>query len=60
MLLFCDFFMTLSDSILLQISQKKTSYNDLLTRILPNYSSKSSAKAALSRSLKNLIAFENI
>jgi len=52
--------MTLSDSILLQISQKKTSYNDLLTRILPNYSSKSSAKAALSRSLKNLIAFENI
>jgi hypothetical protein len=52
--------MTLSDSILLQISQKKTSYNDLLTRTLPNYSSKSSAKAALSRALKNLIAFGNI
>ncbi len=49
--------MALSDSILLQISQKKTSYNDLLTKMLSNYSSSGSAKAALSRALKNLIAF---
>ncbi len=52
--------MTLSDSILLHIGQNKTTYNDLLTRILPNYSSKASAKAALSRVLKNLISFEDI
>lgn len=52
--------MTLSDSILLNIGQSKTTYNDLLTRILPNYSSKASAKAALSRALKNAISFENI
>jgi hypothetical protein len=52
--------MTLSDSLLLHIGQNKTTYNDLLTRILPNYSSKASAKAALSRSLKNLLSFENI
>jgi hypothetical protein len=52
--------MTLSDSILLHIGQSKTTYNDLLTRILPNYSSKASAKAALSRALKNLMSFENI
>ncbi len=52
--------MTLSDSILLNIGQHKTTYNDLLTRILPNYSSKASAKAALSRSLKNLLSFEDV
>lgn len=49
--------MILSDSVLLQVSQKKTSYNDLLTKMLSNYSTKGSAKAALSRVLKNLIAF---
>lgn len=52
--------MTLADSILLQISQKRTSFNDLLTRIMPNYSSTASARAALSRAIKNLVAFENI
>lgn len=52
--------MALSDSILLQISQKKTSYNDLLTKMVSNYSSVNSAKAALSRALKNLIAFGEI
>ena len=49
--------MVLSDSVLLQVSQKKTSYNDLLTKMLSNYSTTGSAKAALSRVLKNLIAF---
>ena len=49
--------MVLSDSVLLQVSQKKTSYNDLLTKMLSNYSTVGSAKAALSRVLKNLIAF---
>jgi len=52
--------MALSDSILLQVSQKKTSYNDLLTKMLSNYSSSGSAKAALSRALKNLIAFGDL
>ena len=52
--------MTLADSILLQISQKRTSFNDLLTRIMPNYSSTASARAALSRAIKNLVAFEHI
>jgi len=52
--------MALSDSILLQISQKKTTYNDLLTKMLSNYSSSGSAKAALSRALKNLIAFGDL
>lgn len=57
--------MSLSDSILLQINQKqinkkKTSYNDLLTKMVSNYSSVNSAKAALSRVLKNLIAFGDI
>ncbi len=52
--------MTLSDTILLQISQKRTSFNDLLTRIMPNYSSTASAKAALSRAIKNLVAFDHI
>jgi hypothetical protein len=52
--------MVLSDSILLQISQKETSYNDLLTKMLASYSSIASAKAALSRVLKNLIAFGEI
>lgn len=52
--------MALSDSLLLQVSQKKTTYNDLLTKLLPNYSNTASAKAALSRALKNLIAFEQI
>jgi hypothetical protein len=52
--------MALSDSIILQISQKKTNYNDLLTKMLSNYSSVNSAKAALSRALKNLIAFGEI
>lgn len=50
--------MALSDSILLQISnQNKTHYNDLLTKMVSNYSTVNSAKAALSRVLKNLIAF---
>ncbi|MDD3177936.1 MAG: hypothetical protein PHR26_00280 [Candidatus ainarchaeum sp.] len=49
--------MSLSDSVLLQVNQKKTTYNDLLTKIIPNYSNVASAKAALSRSLKNLITF---
>jgi hypothetical protein len=49
--------MVLSNSILLQVSQKKTSYNDLLTKMLSNYSTVGSAKAALSRVLKNLMAF---
>ncbi|MDD4049930.1 MAG: hypothetical protein PHX47_02870, partial [Candidatus ainarchaeum sp.] len=52
--------MALSDSILLQISQKKTNYNDLLTKMVSNYSSVNSAKAALSRALKNLVAFGEI
>ncbi len=52
--------MTLLDSILLQINQKKTSFNELLTRIIPNYSSTESARAALSRVIKNLVAFEFI
>ena len=52
--------MTLSDSVLLQISQKKTNYNDLLIKMLPNYSTQDSAKAALSRVLKNLLAFGEI
>jgi len=45
------------DSILLQINQKKTSFNELLTRIIPNYSSTESARAALSRVIKNLVSF---
>ncbi len=49
--------MTLMDSILLQINQKKTSFNELLTRIIPNYSSTESARAALSRVIKNLVSF---
>lgn len=49
--------MTLLDSILLQINQKKTSFNELLTRIIPNYSSTESARAALSRVIKNLVSF---
>ncbi len=52
--------MALSDSILIQISQKKTNYNDLLTKMVSNYSTVNSAKAALSRVLKNLIAFGEI
>ncbi len=52
--------MALSDSILLQISQKKTNYNDLLTKMVSNYSSVNSAKAALSRALKNLVAFGEV
>jgi len=52
--------MTLLDSILLQINQKKTSFNELLTRIIPNYSSTESARAALSRVIKNLVSFEYI
>jgi hypothetical protein len=52
--------MTLTNSLLLQIGQKKSSYNDLLTKILSNYSSKNSAKAALSRALKNMTSFEYI
>ena len=52
--------MTLMDSILLQINQKKTSFNELLTRIIPNYSSTESARAALSRVIKNLVSFEYI
>jgi predicted transcriptional regulator len=52
--------MALSDSILLQISQKKTNYNDLLTKMVSNYVSVNSAKAALSRALKNLVAFGEI
>ncbi|MFH0906472.1 MAG: hypothetical protein V1824_03990 [archaeon] len=52
--------MTLQDSILMQISQNKTSSNDIFTRVRPNYSSISSAKAAMSRALKNLIAFGEI
>jgi len=52
--------MALSDSILLHISQKKTNYNDLLAKMVSNYSSINSAKAALSRALKNLIAFGEI
>ncbi|MFA5745942.1 MAG: hypothetical protein WCX82_01460 [archaeon] len=49
--------MTLLDSILLQINQKKTSFNELLTRIIPNYSSTESARAALFRVIKNLVSF---
>ena len=52
--------MVLQDSILLQVSQKQTNYNDLLIRMTPNYKSSDSAKAALSRALKNLIAFGEI
>ena len=52
--------MTLLDSILLQINQKKTTFNELLTRIIPNYSSVESARAALSRVIKNLVSFEYI
>jgi len=52
--------MVLQDSILLQVSQKQTNYNDLLIRMTPNYKSNESAKAALSRALKNLIAFGEI
>ncbi|MEI8363851.1 MAG: hypothetical protein WCF78_00120 [archaeon] len=52
--------MVLQDSILLQISQKQTNYNDLLLRMTPNYKSSDSAKAALSRALKNLISFGEI
>ncbi len=52
--------MTLLDSILLQISQKNTTFNELLTRIIPNYSSTESARAALSRVIKNLMSFEYI
>lgn len=52
--------MALSDSILLQISQNKTNYNDLLTKMVSNYSSVNSAKAALSRALKNLVAFGEV
>ena len=52
--------MALMESILLQISQNKTKYNDLLLKIRPNYSSEGSARAALSRALKNLIAFGEI
>jgi len=52
--------MAISDSILLQIGQKQTSYNDLLTKMVPTYSSVNSAKAALSRTLKDLIAFGEI
>jgi hypothetical protein len=52
--------MVLSDSILLQINQKKTNYNDLLTKMVSNYSSVNSAKAALSRALKNLLAFGDV
>ena len=52
--------MTLLDSILLQINQKKTTFNELLTRIIPNYSSVESARAALSRVVKNLVSFEYI
>ncbi len=48
------------DSILLQINQKKTTFNELLTRIIPNYSSVESARAALSRVIKNLVSFEYI
>lgn len=49
--------MTVMDSILLQINQKKTNFNELLTRIIPNYSSTESARAALSRVIKNLVSF---
>ena len=52
--------MTLLDSILLQINQKKTTFNELLTKIIPNYSSMESARAALSRVIKNLVSFEYI
>lgn len=52
--------MVLQDSILLQISQKQTNYNDILLRMTPNYKSSDSAKAALSRALKNLISFGEI
>jgi hypothetical protein len=52
--------MAISDSILLQIGQKQTAYNDLLTKMLPSYSSVNSAKAALSRALKDLVAFGEI
>lgn len=52
--------MALADTILLQISSKKNNYNDLLTKMVSNYSSLNSAKAALSRALKNLIAFGQI
>lgn len=52
--------MTLLDSILLQINQKRTTFNELLTRIIPNYSSTESARAALSRVIKNLVSFEYI
>ncbi len=52
--------MTLLDSILLQISQKNTTFNELLTRLIPNYSSTESARAALSRVIKNLMSFEYI
>jgi len=52
--------MTLLDSILLQINQKKTTFNELLTKIISNYSSMESARAALSRVIKNLVSFEYI
>jgi hypothetical protein len=53
--------MTFENSILLKIKQKNTiEYNELLNLIISNYNNSNSARAALSRALKNLESFGKI
>lgn len=53
--------MTFDNSLLLKIKQKNGfEYNDLFNSIVSNYNNSNSARAALSRSLKNLESFGQI